>query len=114
MVKAVESRHGKVDVLVNNVGWTYDRLFMEKTREEWDKEVQLNLWGMINCTRAVLDGMIEKKLGAIVSMGSDAGRMESSAKRCTARARPASSRSARASPARWGATGSGSTWSAPG
>jgi 2-hydroxycyclohexanecarboxyl-CoA dehydrogenase len=75
MVKAVETRHGKVDVLVNNVGWTYDRLFMEKTREEWDKEVQLNLWGMINCTRAVLDGMIEKKAGAIVSMGSDAGRM---------------------------------------
>ena len=75
MVKAVEARHGKVDVLVNNVGWTYDRLFMEKTRAEWDKEVQLNLWGMINCTRAVLDGMIEKKAGAIVSMGSDAGRM---------------------------------------
>ena len=39
------------------------------------KEVQLNLWGMINCTRAVLDGMIARKAGAIVSMGSDAGRM---------------------------------------
>jgi 2-hydroxycyclohexanecarboxyl-CoA dehydrogenase len=75
MVKAVEARHGRVDVLVNNVGWTYDRLFMEKTREEWEKEVQLNLWGMINCTRAVLDGMIARKAGAIVSIGSDAGRM---------------------------------------
>ena len=75
MVKAVEDRHGKVDVLVNNVGWTYDRLFVEKTREEWEKEVQLNLWGMINCTRAVLDGMIQRKGGAIVSLGSDAGRM---------------------------------------
>jgi len=74
-VKAVKARHGKVDVLVNNVGWTYDRLFVEKTREEWDKEVQVNLWGMINCTRAVLDGMIERKAGAIVSMSSDAGRM---------------------------------------
>lgn len=75
MVKAVQERHGKVDVLVNNVGWTVDRLFVEKTREEWEREVQLNLWGMINCTRAVLDGMIERKSGAIVSMGSDAGRM---------------------------------------
>jgi 2-hydroxycyclohexanecarboxyl-CoA dehydrogenase len=75
MVKAVEARHGKVDVLVNNVGWTYDRLFIEKTREEWEKEVQINLWGTINCTRAVLDGMIAQKTGAIVSMGSDAGRM---------------------------------------
>jgi 2-hydroxycyclohexanecarboxyl-CoA dehydrogenase len=75
MVRAVEERHGRVDVLVNNVGWTHDRLFVEKTREEWDKEIQLNLWGMINCTRAVLDGMIGRHAGAIVSMGSDAGRM---------------------------------------
>jgi 2-hydroxycyclohexanecarboxyl-CoA dehydrogenase len=75
MVKEVERRFGGVDVLVNNVGWTLDRLFVEKTRAEWEKEIQLNLWGMINCTRAVLDGMIARKAGAIVSMGSDAGRM---------------------------------------
>jgi 2-hydroxycyclohexanecarboxyl-CoA dehydrogenase len=75
MVKDVEARRGRVDVLVNNVGWTMDRLFVEKTREEWEKEIQLNLWGMINCTRAVLDGMIARKGGAVVSLGSDAGRM---------------------------------------
>ncbi len=75
MVKEVEGRRGRVDVLVNNVGWTLDRLFVEKERAEWEKEIQLNLWGMINCTRAVLDGMIARKSGAIVSLGSDAGRM---------------------------------------
>jgi 2-hydroxycyclohexanecarboxyl-CoA dehydrogenase len=75
MVRATESRHGRVDVLVNNVGWTHDRLFVEKTRDEWEKEIQINLWGMINCTRAVLDGMIARQSGAIVSLGSDAGRM---------------------------------------
>ena len=75
MVRTVEQRFGRVDVLVNNVGWTRDALFVEKTREEWEREVQINLWGMINCTRAVLDGMIARKAGAIVSMGSDAGRM---------------------------------------
>ena len=75
MVRDTERRCGGIDVLVNNVGWTIDRLFIEKTREEWEREVQLNLWGMINCTRAALDGMIARKSGAVVSMGSDAGRM---------------------------------------
>jgi 2-hydroxycyclohexanecarboxyl-CoA dehydrogenase len=75
MVRAVEERFGRVDVLVNNVGWTHDALFVEKTRDEWEREIQINLWGMINCTRAVLDGMIARKAGAVVSMGSDAGRM---------------------------------------
>lgn len=75
MVKTVTEKFGQVDVLVNNVGWTIDRLFLEKPREEWEKEVQLNLWGAINCTQAVLGGMVERKSGNIVSIGSDAGRM---------------------------------------
>jgi 2-hydroxycyclohexanecarboxyl-CoA dehydrogenase len=75
MVREVEGRLGWVDVLVNNVGWTQDRLFVEKDRAEWEKEVQLNLWSMIHCTRAVLDGMIARRSGAIVSLGSDAGRV---------------------------------------
>ncbi len=75
MVRAVEERHGTIDVLVNNVGWTNDALFVDKKRSEWEKEIQLNLWSMINCTRTVLDGMIARRSGVIVSIGSDAGRM---------------------------------------
>ena len=68
-------RFGGIDVLVNNVGWTVDRLFMEKERDEWEKEVRLNLWSPLNCIRAVLPHMIDRKAGAIVSVSSDAGRM---------------------------------------
>jgi 2-hydroxycyclohexanecarboxyl-CoA dehydrogenase len=75
MVKRVEAELGAVEVLVNNVGWASDGLFVDKTRAEWEREVQLNLWSMINCTRAVLDGMVERRRGAIVSIGSDAGRI---------------------------------------
>ena len=68
-------RLGSVDVLVNNVGWTIDRLFMDKSREEHVKEVDVNLWGAINCIHAVLPHMIERQSGAVVSISSDAGRM---------------------------------------
>ena len=39
-MREVEARLGRVDVLVNNVGWTMDRLFVEKAREEWEKEIR--------------------------------------------------------------------------
>ena len=72
-----------MDVLVNNVGWTIDRLFMDKPREEWEREVRLNLWPPINCIRAVLPHMIDRQAGAIVSISSDAGGWGSSGRRCT-------------------------------
>jgi 2-hydroxycyclohexanecarboxyl-CoA dehydrogenase len=75
MVKSATDEFGQVDILVNNVGWTIDMLFMEETREKWEKTVSINFWGMLNCTRAVLNQMVERKRGAIVSLGSDAGRM---------------------------------------
>jgi 2-hydroxycyclohexanecarboxyl-CoA dehydrogenase len=75
MVTRVDETFGSVQVLVNNVGWTFDRLFMEKPREEWEKEIQLNLWSNINCTRAALDSMVKQGFGSVVNIGSDAGRM---------------------------------------
>jgi 2-hydroxycyclohexanecarboxyl-CoA dehydrogenase len=75
LVARVDAEHGACDILVNNVGWTVIGLFIEQTREQWQREIEINLWGMINCTRSVLDKMIERKSGVVVSLGSDAGRM---------------------------------------
>lgn len=74
-VDATIAERGRIDVLVNCAGWTVDRLFREKPRAEWEKEIAIDLWGFINCTRAVLDHMVEREYGRIVSIGSDAGRI---------------------------------------
>src|SRR6266508_3082842 len=66
---------GRVDVLVNCAGLTVDRQFIDKPREEWEREIAIDVWGFINCVRAVLDKMVERRYGRIVSIGSDAGRM---------------------------------------
>lgn len=66
---------GTVDVLVNCAGWTVDRLFMDKPRAEWQKEIDIDFWGFINCTRAVLDTMVAQGHGRVVSIASDAGRI---------------------------------------
>ncbi len=75
MVKKALDEFGQVDVLVNCAGWVYDRLFVEKPREEWVKEVEINYGGVVNCVRAVIDYMIAQKRGKIVSIASDAGKV---------------------------------------
>jgi len=75
MVEKTLGEFGQIDVLVNCAGWVMDRLFIEKPRAEWEKEININLWGVINCTRAVLDHMVDRKCGKIITIGSDAGKI---------------------------------------
>ena len=75
MVKKTIEQFGEVNVLINNVGWQVDEYFINEPREKWEKTIAINFWGMINCTRAVVDPMIAQGGGSIVSLGSDAGRM---------------------------------------
>ena len=75
MVKQTIQQFGQVDVLVNNAGYVSNKLFMKKPRDEYEKEIKINYLGVINCTRAVLDNMIERKAGKIVNIASDSGRV---------------------------------------
>jgi 2-hydroxycyclohexanecarboxyl-CoA dehydrogenase len=69
---------GPIDVLVNNAGWDKIEPFVKSKEETWDRVIAINLKGPIRCARAVLDSMIERRSGKIVSIGSDAGRVGSS------------------------------------
>lgn len=75
MVKKAAETFGSVDVLVNNAGYVSNKLFLKKPVEEYDKEIKINYLGVIHCTRAVLDQMVEAKAGRVVNIASDSGRV---------------------------------------
>ncbi|HEY7708865.1 MAG TPA: SDR family oxidoreductase [Candidatus Entotheonella sp.] len=74
MFSAATAKYGTVDVLVNNVGWDQLMFFTQTTPEFWNKVIQLNYIGLLNCCKIVLDIMIPQNRGSIVSISSDAGR----------------------------------------
>ena len=78
MVKASLERFGRIDILINNAGAGTDpKLFIEKSEEEWDKDLDLNLKGVLLCTKAVLPQMIERKYGKIVNISSIGAKLPS-------------------------------------
>ncbi len=77
-VGAALAHFGRIDALVNNAGWDKVEPFVNARPETWDRVLAINLRGPIAVTRAVLDGMIERRAGWIVSISSDAGRVGSS------------------------------------
>jgi 3-oxoacyl-[acyl-carrier protein] reductase len=78
-VARVEAELAPVDVLVNNAGVPQDmtsdlRKFQDSDPAGWAKYIDLNLYGVLHCTKAVLDGMVERGFGRIVTISSEAGR----------------------------------------
>ena len=73
MVDQVESKLGPIDVLVNNAGisGTLDRAWEADTAEWW-RVFEVNLFGPFLCCRAVVPGMLERRHGRIVNVGSGA------------------------------------------
>jgi len=75
MVNKALDEFGKIDVLVNNVGWDLLQPFTNTTPEFWDRVITLNYRSDLNCIKTVLPHMTEQKGGSIVSISSDAGRV---------------------------------------
>jgi 2-hydroxycyclohexanecarboxyl-CoA dehydrogenase len=78
VIAQVEDELGPVQVLVNNAGIDKIEPFIDSTEETWRRIVDVNYLGTVIVTRAVLDGMLERRYGRIVSIASDAGRVGSS------------------------------------
>jgi len=72
-VKAAVDRFGRIDVLVNNAGNFYAGFFEEISPEDFRAQVETNLFGPVNVTRAVLPVMRTQRSGLVVQISSTAG-----------------------------------------
>jgi NAD(P)-dependent dehydrogenase (short-subunit alcohol dehydrogenase family) len=72
-VAAAVERFGRIDVLVNNAGNFYAGFFEEVSSSDFRSQIETNLFGPVNVTRAVLPIMRAQRAGLVVSISSTAG-----------------------------------------
>lgn len=74
MVDLALQKFGKIDILVNNAGrTTAPMLFVDTPEKNWEIVFNLNVFGVFNCTKAVLPQMLQRKYGKIINIASGAG-----------------------------------------
>ena len=69
----IEAKHGAVAILVNNAGITRDNLVLRMKDEDWDAVMATNLRPVFRLARAVLRGMVRRRSGRIIQIGSVVG-----------------------------------------
>ena len=74
LVSRAEDELGPVDALVNCTGVMYYTLMSNVREDEWERTVEVNCKGALNCVGAVLPRMLERGRGHIITVSSDAGR----------------------------------------
>jgi 3-oxoacyl-[acyl-carrier protein] reductase len=73
LIPEVEEKVGPIDILVNNAGITRDNLAIKLSDDDWDAVLEVNLTAAFRLARAVLRGMIRRRNGRIISIGSVVG-----------------------------------------
>lgn len=83
-------RFGRIDALVNTQGWLHElMLFHEDSLANIRKTVDVELWSVMHSCRAVIPQMIRQKSGRIVTIGSDSGKVGSTAEAASSACRGA-------------------------
>ncbi len=74
-LKTISDEFGVIDILVNNAGITRDNLLMRMKDDEWNDIIDTNLTPIFRMSKAVLRGMMKKRAGRIINVGSVVGTM---------------------------------------
>ena len=70
MIEAIEQEWGAVDILVNNAGISQNLPLALMEEEDWDRVMDVNVKGTFLTSRAALRGMIRRKRGVVLNIGS--------------------------------------------
>ena len=73
-VKEILSKYSKIDILINNAGMGIFKEIVDAELKDFQKQVNANLYGIFNFSKAVLNNMIERKSGTIINISSLAGK----------------------------------------
>ena len=73
VIDAFVADFGQIDILVNNAGIVIPTTFLEKTVEEWEKTIKVNLIGTFLCAQSAAKYMLDKQSGKIVNISSIRG-----------------------------------------
>jgi 3-oxoacyl-[acyl-carrier protein] reductase len=73
VVKKCLNQFGKIDILVNNAGVAEFKPFLEIKDAQWNEIIDINLKGVIICTKLVLPHMVKSGYGRIINISSGAG-----------------------------------------
>jgi NAD(P)-dependent dehydrogenase (short-subunit alcohol dehydrogenase family) len=77
VVRETIERHERLDVLVNNVGYSEIRKLEDVTDDVWQASFEINLMSAVRATRAALPSMRERGAGTIVNVSSTAAKRPS-------------------------------------
>jgi acetoacetyl-CoA reductase len=73
VIDEVIDQHGHLDILVNNAGITVDKTVRKMSPQEWDHVIHVNLSGAFYLSRAILQHMLDRRYGRIISISSVIG-----------------------------------------
>ena len=73
LIKSAEAAMGTVDILVNNAGMNRDMLLMRLTDKDWQAVMDVDLNSAFRLSRAALRGMVKRRWGRIIGIGSVVG-----------------------------------------
>lgn len=74
LFERIKAEYGHVDLMFNNAGVGYNDPFADSKPEEWQKQIDANLYGVLNCTHAAIPLMKGREAPMISTVSSVGGR----------------------------------------